>query len=151
MPRRKQLKNIVAGLLGTFTSRNNDISGYWGLGLLRRYAENLGRDSLEIDLLSSVSDEPADAPLDLIEQRYRKWLSDAFAQRTVRTDEIKSAVIKLRFSTFEEFPNVERLTRGEPYACSVHITNAQGIEYSASCTGVCAPHDAGIELRSTRA
>jgi hypothetical protein len=34
MPRRRALKSVLSGLLGTFTGRNSDYRGYWTLGQL---------------------------------------------------------------------------------------------------------------------
>ena len=150
MAGRKQLKRIVGGLLGTFTSRNNDINGYWGLGVLRLYAKRRRVDAFEIDLLSQVSDEPAGSPLLVTEQYYRSWFSSALSNRQVNPAQLSSARIRLRFATFDEFPDVVRSTRGEPYVCSVSIINLRGIEYSTSKVGVCAAHNPWIDLRSSR-
>jgi uncharacterized protein len=38
MPRSLNLKGVAAGLAGSFVSRNNDVEGYWGIGLLCRDA-----------------------------------------------------------------------------------------------------------------
>jgi len=35
----RELRNLAHGLAGTFISRNNDVSGYWGIGM--RYRECL--------------------------------------------------------------------------------------------------------------
>ena len=34
MPTRNALKGVLAGFLGTYTSRNSDYRGYWLLGFL---------------------------------------------------------------------------------------------------------------------
>ena len=146
----KQVRNIASGLLGTFTSRNNDINGYWGLGVLRLYAGRCGIETLEIDLLSQVSDELAGSPLLVAERYYRAWFSSALSNRQVDLADLSSARIRLRFSTFAEFPDVVRDTRGEPYVCCVSIANQHGVEYSTSRIGVCANHNPWIDSRRTR-
>lgn len=150
MAGRKQLKTIAGGLLGTFTSRNNDINGYWGLGVLRLYAQRRGLETLEIELLSRHYNEPAVSPFFAAGQYYRQWFSRALLHWRLSENELRSAYIRLRFSTFEEFPDVVRDTQGKPYVCTVSITTPQGTEYSASKVGVCAPCDPKIDRRSTR-
>lgn len=39
MTRRGELKDVALGVLGSFVSRNNDVDGYWCLGLLRALAD----------------------------------------------------------------------------------------------------------------
>lgn len=147
---RKHLRTVAGGLLGTFTSRNNDIDGYWGLGVLRLYAEQRDVETLEIDLLSNVSAEPTGSPLRICERSYRSWFCSALSHRLISPKELSSAYIRIRFSTFDEFPNIIRSTRGEPYVCVVSITSEHGTEYSISRVGVCAGHDPRKELKSIR-
>ena len=120
MSRRKILKGFAYGLLGTFVSRNNDIEGYWGLGILRLYAEKHKLSTITIDLLKSK----------------------------VEPSIVTEAKIDLRFSTFVEFPRIVRDTRGQPYVCSVKIVTRNGKIYSATRTGCCEGHNPTKERRS---
>jgi hypothetical protein len=54
MARRKALKNVCSGILGSFVSRNNDCEGYWGMGILYRFAKERGKSDLMIDLLNRL-------------------------------------------------------------------------------------------------
>jgi len=51
MPTRNALRGVLAGFLGTFTSRYSDFDGYWLLGFLVKERE------IVIDLLADPSDD----------------------------------------------------------------------------------------------
>ncbi len=46
----KRLNDVPHGLLGKFASRNNDIKGYWGIGVLKQYAVKYDLTKLIFDL-----------------------------------------------------------------------------------------------------
>lgn len=144
---KSNLQGIAHGLLGTFISRNNDIGGYWGLGVLRKLSESNGLDQIEIDLLSE--DDEAEA-IEVCKSRYRRWLETNLERSGLSLASLLVARIRLRFSSdFGSHPNAIRDTRGFPYECLVEIRRdtSQGV---ASKIGVCAPHDPSKESRSNR-
>ncbi len=150
MPQRKALKGVAHGLLGTFVSRNNDIDGYWGLGVLRLFAEQNDFSLLTLDLLSDSLGRFPDSPLGIAEKTYHEWFRNVLQKSGVDVDNVARADISVRFSTFDEFPNTIRDTRGEPYLCTVTIVQANGNMYLTSKLGCCASHDPNSELRSNR-
>lgn len=111
---RKQLKGLAHGLLGTFVSPNNDINGYWGIGVLNLYSVRHDLSTLVIDLIGRSPSFVADSPVQFAEKTYQRWLFDKLAKVGIDRKQLESAEIHLRFSTFDEFPNVIRDTRGEP-------------------------------------
>src|SRR5829696_8128411 len=135
------LKGIACGLLGTFVSRNNDINGYWGLGVLRLHAERMQASELTIDLLKEDLVPDFRSPVATTKQIYRQVLTNVLAKSHIDTARLKKVEINLRFANFEEFPNAIRDTRGEPYLCTVSITGKNGSIYEARKLGCCAPHD----------
>jgi hypothetical protein len=145
-----RLKGIAHGLLGTFASRNNDIDGYWGLGILRLHAEGVHLSELTIDLLSQEQILVPYSPLAITRKKYHRWLTDALTKAGMEVGQLKSAKIKVMFSTFDEFPNTIRDTRGQPYLCTVELTGVNGVTYTASKLGCCALHDPDKDRRSTR-
>lgn len=147
MASRKQLKNIAFGLLGTFVSRNNDVRGFWGLGVLRKFAQSRKVFELRIDLLKKPSFSLFPSAVTITEVKYRQWLLTALERSRIQVDEIVRAEISLRFATFEEFPNTIRDTRGEPYVCTITITKKNGPTYLAIKVGVCSQHDPRKEYR----
>lgn len=49
MARSARLTNIASGLCGAFISRNNDVGGYWAIGILRLLAMQLEAKYLQSD------------------------------------------------------------------------------------------------------
>ena len=142
---KSSLQGIVNGLLSTFVSRNNDIGGYWGLGVLRKLAESNGLDQIEIDLL--CEDDETEA-IESCKNRYRLWLGTNLDRNGRSLDSILSARIRLRFSSdFEAHPNAIQDTRGFPYECLVEVRCDPDRGYRAMKIGVCEPHDPEREYR----
>ena len=50
----KQLKGIAAGLAGTFISRNNDVDGYWGMGVIYSEVSARGVSAVTFSLLVMI-------------------------------------------------------------------------------------------------
>lgn len=144
------IKNLAYGLLGTFVSRNNDIGGYWSLGVLRLYAEHNGLEKVIIDLLHPTLELAYKSPVVQAEETYGRWLRNRLTEKQLDVRLIAEAKVHVRFSTFREFPNAIRDTRGEPYHCTVTISRRDRKPYVVSKVGVCAPHDPKKDRRSTR-
>ena len=147
MAKRKTLKGIAHGLLGTFVSRYNDINGYWGLGVLRQLADKRSLQSLELDLLGSNTEHPV---LKDVETRYRTWLLETLPKVRIAPTQIAQAEIRIFFAEEIDFPDAVRSTRGKPYKCTVTITRRDGVAVSAERIGYCGPHDPSKEHRSNR-
>ena len=147
MASRKKLKGVAHGLLGTFVSRNNDVDGYWGLGKLRKFAETIGKDEIQIDLLSDAERPMFLTTTTTVQRVYRDWLLNAAPKFGVRFQDLAAAQVILRFTTFDEMPDVRRDTRGFPYVCTVILRNRFGARYAAQKVGVCGPHDPYKESR----
>lgn len=144
----KALKGVAHGLLGTFVSRNNDIDGYWGLGVLRLFAETNGMTTITLDLLNSEPKQFVDSPIRIAERIYQRWLATALEKSRIDRSIVALANVSIRFTSFDEFPNAVRDTRGQPYECTITIVHVDRREYSASKVGVCAPHDPKKDQRS---
>lgn len=137
----RHLRSIASGLLGTFVSRNNDIGGYWGMGVLKKLAVDNGVSRFLMDL-SHRPGESAEIPIIArLEERYRKRLIGLLDCVGGDVGELDRADIQIQFYTFEEYPNAIRDTRGEPYVCSVLLTTKNGKSYRATKLGVCAQHN----------
>ena len=55
MAKRKELKNIMAGIFSSFISRNNDVNGYWGLGKICKFMKDNKLFKVEVDLLDRTT------------------------------------------------------------------------------------------------
>lgn len=141
MPRRRELKSLACGMATYCVCRNNDICGYWGLGVLCRQARAMAVAELSIDVLS---DEPAGAP----EQAVRDNLRRRFADHRSRLPELAREIL-VTF-TFEPYATPD--LRGTRFrgTCTVCITDDLGVSRSASASQMCYPHDPKLENKSTR-
>lgn len=146
--RRSKLRNIANGLLGTFVSRNNDIDGYWGLGMLRSFADSKGVQQVTIDLLETNTRPHF---IESCKQHYRVWLWEALAKQSISIESLSTAQIKVSFfSSFDSFPDLVKDTRGLPYECSVEIRVGTRTSSIATRLGVCAPIDPQVDMQSAR-
>lgn len=145
MLRKSEIRNIAHGLLGTFVSRNNDIDGYWGLGILRELADDTGQTKIEIDLL----DENAqDHRIQACKVHHRKWLAEMIERKGGEIEALSEARICVRFvDSFDEYPDLRPNTRGLPFECTVQVGTGLHNICSAVAIGVCAPHDPNNDLR----
>lgn len=128
MARRRQFRGICRDLVATFTSRNNDLNGYWALGLFRSLLDEAGLSELSIDLADGTTIPPwsevgttakyyRELLLHLMEasQLPRNWLAKGTMQ--VKTDWLNKMV------------------------CKVEVTSDLGKTYSFSSTEYVRPHD----------
>ncbi len=145
---KRLLKNIASGLLGTFVSRNNDIDGYWALGILRLIAEKKELYQIDLNLIESDS---KNRYIKYCEKNYSDWLQKTLERYDLSLPSLLSAKIYLRFeNSFDTYPNLIKDTRGLPYVCTVELGDTTGKLYTVVKVGVCSPHDPRKEYRSTR-
>ncbi|MFB0583439.1 hypothetical protein [Aeromonas salmonicida] len=55
MGHRKELICVASGIINSFSSRNNDIDGYWGLGKLYKAIEPVESKVVSIELITKVA------------------------------------------------------------------------------------------------
>lgn len=148
MPRRAKLTNIASGLCGSFASRNNDLNGYWSIGILRSLADKYGRTSVSLDLLTS-SMQPSFPEFAPVLARYYRLLVNFAGLSRIQLDEIMTARITVDFAP-PPWPRESyyRSNWGDQFILTVTI-NANGrAAGSARHTGYCRPHDPARESRS---
>jgi len=148
MARRRDLKNIASGMLGSFTSRNNDVGGYWGIGRLCLLAQDRGTSGVRLDLLSH-STTPESAEFFKLLDGYYSILQKHLAARNIPDTWVSSAIIELEFSP-EDRPKkqVPIFTWGGLYKISTSIMDDRGKVHMVSIFGYCAPHNPRKEHRS---
>jgi len=150
MPRSARLTNIASGLCGSFASRNNDLGGYWAIGKLRLLAEQHGRTTVLLDVLTS-SVQPSSSEFAPVLARYRRLLAKLAGPSGIRLEEITAARFTVDFAP----PPWPRASYYQPqwggqFALTVTINadgRAAGIMRHA---GYCRPHDPARERRSAR-
>ena len=139
----RELKNIAHGLAGTFISRNNDVAGYWAIGMLYRECLAAACTTVEFDLIAGhcLPDGPVARA---VIPRHADWLAARLKGRP-----IASTRILLQFGSFGGFAPPLQASYGDPFACVVTLAMVEGQACRVTRTGRCAPHSAG-EQRSAR-
>ncbi len=138
MPRRKELRGAAFGLLGSFVSRNNDVSGYWALGKLRKLAVKTNVSTVRVDLLNLMVTPPSEdfAPM---AKRFQQMLGAQLKARRMPVEWVSAAAVSVEFALDDAFK------------CAVVIADDKGREHRATTSGTSWVHDPARELRSTRA
>lgn len=150
MPRRAKLTNIASGLCGSFASRNNDLNGYWSIGMLRSLADKSGLTSVSFDLLTS-SMQPSSSEFAPVLARYYCLLAKFADLSRIELDEITTARIIVDFAPLSwSKPSYYMSNWGDQFILNVTI-NANRMAAGIACyAGYCRPHDPARESRSVR-
>jgi len=150
MPRRKELKGIANGLLSSFLSRNNDVDGYWAIGVFYQCAAKYGNNTFELDLLSGES-KPYFQYSKRASEPYRKYLFDQMKKKGFEEFQAVKVLIKFEFDKSSGKRNIERkLTWGEPFVCEISLTDDLDRTWLIQQHSWCGQHNPNKETRSTR-
>lgn len=149
MPRRKELKNIAFGIAGRFASRNNDIDGYWALGVLYSVASAAGTDAVHLDLVSETA-EPSFQHAARLFSQFRQYLQGRLESVDLE-GYVVTATIDIEFNVEAQWKSpFGRTTWGDPFHCCVTLTDDLGKNHKGTARGWCGPHAAARERRSNR-
>ena len=143
MPRRRELKSIASGLAHHCVSRNNDISGYWGVGMLYGLAQKRSVGSISIPVLNSS--ELSDFECRSIRTFLRERLQSA---RHGLIGFVEDCEVDFRF---EPYSCLEGRGQCARVICTVTLIDDLGKRRPASASTYCYAHDPRFETRSTRA
>lgn len=148
MARRSVLKGVASDLLTSFVSRNNDIEGYWAIGKLCRLAKETNVTRIQIDLLRGCLSVPSKA-FGSMTSGYRLWVETLAGAKGLLLAECLVDI------EFELFSKPGRAVSGDlaetPFRCSVTLVDDRKGVWGSSMSGICWPHDADRERRSSRA
>ncbi|MGY8770964.1 MAG: hypothetical protein ACKVH8_21345 [Pirellulales bacterium] len=145
--RRKELKNIAGGIVGSFISRNNDIDGYWGLGILYRFANQRQVDMIQLDLLN-LTITPASTKFYPIVRYWNAKLEYHIERRSIPRSWLQSVIVTTKFNQeYEEKYHAWRSALGDPCLCTCEIKVNDGRVYSVTVGTNCWPHDPEREMR----
>ncbi|TDK66393.1 hypothetical protein [Sapientia aquatica] len=145
--RRNALNGICHDILMSFISRNNDLSGYWGIGMLCLAASENNTQSVALDLLNNkaslISNE-----FDAMVNHYREMLFMLLGKRSIPA----SAISKVTLVTSFNQGNDERYhyfqsALGQPYICTIEMFDTLGRGHSITAGGHCKSHDPSKESR----
>ena len=151
MPSSRVLKSVANGLVGTFVSRNNDVSGYWGIGQIQREIEGRPETVVELDLLHAKATPEGPIARTLI-AHYSMYLFASLAREGFTLSEVTAAKILVEFGNFGEAKAPDLFsTIGQPFNCKAVLASQSGKTFSAVRGGLSRPHNPAIERRSLRA
>ena len=150
MPRRKALKGIAFGIASSFSSRNNDVDGYWVLGVLYKLAAEAGVSCFSLNLKNGES-TPSFSFSRRILEPYATFLGDQLKKKGFGWGYVDSVIIAVDFNVSPTKKQVMlKSTWGEPFVCRVRITDDLNRVWSSEARGWCGIHDPIKEHRSTR-
>lgn len=142
MPRSRDLKGIAAGLATSFVSRNNDIEGYWGVGVLCRAAA-ASRCDVVLDILGRAASPDA--------KSCARAAKNASQHLDILLEKAGFAVTALTAAQIRlEFGGVSSTHHQFDYRCTVLLTDTRGRQHVFQTSGRCWPHDPARESCSGR-
>ena len=150
MAKRAQFWQVARGVLTSFASRNNDVRGYWGIGVLARIVQERGLGPVQLPLYptSLHSTEPVFSAL---AARYADLLAAKLFEAGVPASWLGSAELIFSFPVSASAKHhLGASAPGQPFECRLEITDERQCAKSFAWFGWCWPQGGGPESRSTR-
>ncbi len=150
MPTRKELRGIASGIAGSFVSRNNDIDGYWAMGILYKVAYKKGNNKFYLNLITGDS-SPVYKYSRKIAQHYYRYILNQLENKGLEKHQVNNAKVEIDFNvTAQKRHTNYHWTWGDPFICTVIITDDFGKDRFSIEYGWCEKHNQFKEQRSTR-
>jgi hypothetical protein len=150
MPSYKHLKGVAAGLAGTFVSRNNDIGGYWAIGIIYDEVADSGCSEITFNLQDAqVSPQVKCAGLML--SRYRETTDRMLQNLGLSWDDLTSVNVNIRFASDTKSNDSGMMSEfGDLFCCKVAISDADSRTWSVKIESWCHRHGTRRYMRSGR-
>ena len=148
MPTRRRLRGVLAGFLGTFTSRYSDYGGYWLFGFLVG-----GPAVLTFDLIGPPPPPRSGSSEGIAHHLARKKFAEQLRKSGLPPASIRSAVLTIErpSATVTEGGGSGGPRRGFNLHLRVTLVADTGQTFARDQIVFAAPHDPQRELRSGRA
>lgn len=149
MRRRSEIGSIASGMVHSFVSRNNDLGGYWGIGVLYLYARNVGELTLTLDLLNGTVNPSVSRLLPIygkpdfqaLISQYKAMLHELLHKRKVPESWVAEAVFSIEFESKAAKPVYPKIGENtEAFACRLSIRDDLGRVRVFRLDGWCWPH-----------
>lgn len=139
--KRNEIKNITNGILNSFISRNNDVSGYWGIGKLYYLMLNNGSNTIEINLIDQIIN-PEGEEFNFMVSKYSNLFFKKLKEKNIDKKVIKELKIILKSS----------INLNEPYLlnkidCSIYFIDILDKEFSFEKSVMSRKHNPKLELK----
>ena len=155
MSSRHHLTSVADGVARAFASRNNDVDGWWALGLLIS-AVPPGDPDYQIDLLTGEAlPAPAQPDLRLLGSAWARYLRWSLQRHDVPIAAVRSAALVVRFDRQRRVGSWIPGGRDRPFRVTATIEDDRGHRHERVAEGHCASPDefvdANPDLRPRRA
>jgi hypothetical protein len=151
LSRRREINGVIAGLLGSFVSRNNDVGGYWAIGKLYTHARAKNVDLIAIDLMTSRM-SPGLPEFESMVNKFATSLVERLSRRRIPREAVISAQLAVAFDSAVLFSKAPpQFMIGKPHRCNLELVDDLGRVNAATHLGSVRPHSAVRETRSGRA
>ncbi|HEX8611968.1 MAG TPA: hypothetical protein VF800_11835 [Telluria sp.] len=135
MTRLKTFNHVAAGLLQSFVSRNNDVGGFWALGVL--YREVSASDGgVLLNLLDGAA-APSTPGAAIVASNYAVFLRRALLAKGIGLEELEEASVLVQFNTALADRPVDVQCQGDPFVCTVTLRSVHGKEAVMRAAGRC--------------
>lgn len=150
MSKFRLLNGVAAGLADSFIGRNNDIGGYWAMGVLYRASLRGGDRLIRLNLLSEESSIQGEA-FRVVATNYAAHLQRLLAAYSLPSGIVSAADIVMKYGHLSpDHSWTPKRSQGDPFVCSVILCDSRGRDHVATRAGWCRPHDWRTERRSAR-
>ena len=150
---KKKLRDVIAGVLSSFVSRNNDMWGYWGVGVLCFEALKAEASSVDIDILKQRASFPqAHDPRNAEVMHTR--LIHHLTTINIPVEIVSHLSISIQFIPIQndqsENTGAELTQTRYQARCVATLVDCFGHHYQKERVIDCLPHNSQRELRSSR-
>ena len=132
MAKRNRIKGIAYGIAHSFTSRNNDINGFWALGVYYKIVSRY-QNRLTIDLLTGRSEPKQNHST----WKFQKFLFNQLAKNGLNNSNVTKALIIIDFDVQSEEKQQSKPYWGEPFICRVELIDDLGKIHKIITGGMC--------------
>ena len=147
MAGRRAIQGVLHNFLGTYTSRNSDLHGYWLFGFL-----SASLDEWCFDLLGGERDASLPTPESAAERLARARFHEQMAKGGVRPSDVQSAHVRIRRGAEPQRAMVDEQEReGREMRFEARAVTRHGSVCSETRSVFVGPHDPRLERRSARA
>jgi hypothetical protein len=128
---------VADGTVRSFISRNNDVDGWWALGLLLAATEPADPD-YRIDLLSGkTTPEKLSGVLDGLGPAWAAYFGWSLARHRLAREQVTQADLVVNFDRDTQVSSWPLDGRDRPFVCHVAIDDFRGRHYHATAAGHC--------------
>lgn len=130
MAARRRLASVAVSTARVFASRNNDVDGWWALGLLLEWLP-AGDPDYRVDLLTGVTTpRPAEQHLGALGPAMAAYFAWSLGRHRVSTAFVRSATLTLRFDRESRVRSHLWEPTGRPldhaFVCRVEVEDDRG-------------------------